>query len=45
MYALQGIATIRKGIGAVKDTFLKETDDLNENDIDFKDLEALMNKI
>lgn len=45
MYALQGIATIRKGIGAVKDTFLEETDDLNENNIDFKDLEALMNKI
>jgi len=46
IYALQGIAQIRKGIGAVKDTFsLEETDNLYENEIDFKDLEALMNKI
>lgn len=46
MYALQTIASIRKGIGAAKDIFsLEETDNLNENDIDFKDIEALVNKI
>ena len=39
MYALQAIAGIRKGKGAIKNIFTENEDEMG--DIDFKDIESI----